>query len=103
MDMMVGRLIKKRKRKKEAANKQIQTLKNETEELLIKNLKSAIRIFPLPPSLPHILNDFTYVWNTKIKRTSKQTNRNRLIKTENKLVFARGEVDGRMGKIGEGD
>ena len=48
--------------------------------------------------------DFTYMWNL-INKTNEQTkqNINRLIDKENKLMFARGEVDRRSSQIGEGD
>ena len=39
--------------------------------------------------------------NKTKKKRDKQTNS--LLTTENKMVVARGEVSGEMGKIGEGD
>ena len=45
--------------------------------------------------------DFTCMWNLKSQAKNKQ--KTRLLNTEHKLVFVRGEVDERMGEIGKGD
>ena len=39
----------------------------------------------------------------KQKQRKKETNKKRLLNTENKLMVTRGEVGGGMGEIGEGD
>ena len=48
-----------------------------------------------------ILYAFIYMWN--LKKTNEQKTRNSLTDTENKLLVAKGERVGRMGKIGKGN
>ena len=49
--------------------------------------------------------DFVYMWNlkNKLKKEQTQQNRNRHTDTENKPEVARGEGDGGMSEIGEGE
>ena len=49
--------------------------------------------------------DFDYMWNlkNKLKKEQTQQNRNRHTDTENKPEVARGEGDGGMSEIGEGE